>query len=123
VAREAKMSTQVELVRRTTVGAEAWEPCITSDGRTIGEAEWLRRRTDEGWSHTAMLWRCDPMSFDYVFPGDESFLVLSGSVRIELKDEGETVELRKGDVASFPKGTRSVWTILEPLEKFTVVSG
>jgi uncharacterized cupin superfamily protein len=70
-----------------------------------------------------MLWRCDPMSFDYVFPGDESFLVLSGSVRIELLEGGETVELRKGDVASFPGGTRSVWTIIEPLEKFTVVSG
>jgi len=70
------MST-IERVRRSALGAEAWEPCITSDGRTIGEAEWLRRRTDEG----------------------------------------------SGDVASFPKGTRSVWTIVEPLEKFTVVSG
>ncbi len=113
----------IERVRRTRVGAEAWEPCVTSDGRTIGEAEWLRRRADGGWSHTAMLWRCDPMSFDYDFPGDESFLVLSGSVRIELKDGEETIELRAGDVASFPKGTRSVWTIVEPLEKFTVVSG
>jgi uncharacterized cupin superfamily protein len=26
------------------------------------------------------------------------------------------------DVASFPKGTRSVWTIVERVEKFTVVS-
>ena len=79
-------------------------------------------RTADG--HTpAMLWRCDPMSFDYVFPGDESFLVLAGSVRIVLEDGGETIELRTGDVASFPKGTRSVWTILEPLKKFTVVSG
>ncbi len=113
----------IEQVRRTSVGAEAWEPCVTSDGRTIGEAEWLRRRAAGGWSHTAMLWRCDPMSFDYEFPGDESFLVLSGSVRIELKDGDETIELRTGDVASFPKGTRSVWTIVEPLKKFTVVSG
>jgi uncharacterized cupin superfamily protein len=47
-----------------------------------------------------MLWRCDPMTFDYVFPGDESFLVVSGSVQIELTDEGETVELKQGDVAS-----------------------
>jgi len=113
----------INRVRRTSVGAEVWEPCVTTGGRTIGEAEWLRRRTDGGWSHTAMLWRCDPMSFDYEFPGDESFLVISGLVRIELKEGGETIELKKGDVASFPKGTRSVWTILEPLEKFTVVSG
>jgi hypothetical protein len=112
-----------ERVRRTTVGAAKWVPCVTSDGRTIGDAEWLRRRTDGGWSHTAMLWRCDPMSFDYVFPGDESFKIFSGAVRIVLDEGGETIELRKGDVASFPKGTRSVWTILERLEKFTVVSG
>ena len=38
-------------VRRTNVNAAAWEPCVTSDGRTIGDAEWLRRRTEPGWSH------------------------------------------------------------------------
>ena len=41
------------------------------------------------------------MSFEYTFPGDESFMVISGAVRIELED---------GDA-------------VEPLEKFTVVSG
>jgi len=46
-------------VRRSKVSAAAWEPCVTSDGRTIGDAEWLRRRTDPGWSHTAMLWRAN----------------------------------------------------------------
>ena len=117
------MGSTIERVRRSAIGAERWETCITSDGRAIGEAEWLRRRTEEGWSHTAMLWRCDPMSFDYDFPGDESFLVISGSVSITLTDSGETVELRQGDVASLPKGTRSVWTVVEPPEKFTVVSG
>jgi uncharacterized protein len=70
-----------------------------------------------------MLWRCEPMSFDYEFPGDESFLIISGAVRITLTESGEKVELRQGDVASFPKGTQSLWTVLEPLEKFTVVSG
>ncbi len=90
------MST-MERVRRATLGAERWEACVTSDGRTIGEAEWLRRRTDEG--------------------------CISGAVTIELTESGETVELRQGDLASFPKGTPSVWTVVEPLEKFTVVSG
>jgi len=113
----------IERVRRTAIGAEVWQPCLTSDGRIIGEAEWLRRRQNDGWSHTAMVWRCDPMRFDYVFPGDESFIIVHGAVRIEIVDDAETVELRQGDVASFPKGTRSVWTVLEPLVKFTVVSG
>lgn len=112
----------IEQVRRTSVGAPNWVPCITSDGRTIGDAEWLRRRAEGSWSHTAMLWRCDPMTFDYTFPGDESFLIVSGTVRIRLEDGG-TMELGAGDVASFPKGVRSVWTIVEPIVKFTVVSG
>ena len=51
-------------VRRSKVSAAAWEPCVTSDGRTIGDGEWLRRRTDPGSSHTAMLWRREPMTFD-----------------------------------------------------------
>jgi uncharacterized cupin superfamily protein len=112
-----------ERVRRTAVGSETWEPCVTSDGRTLGEAEWLRRRSEGAFSHTAMLWRCDPMSFEYSFAGDESFLIISGRVRIELKDSGGTLDLRAGDVASFHKGTRSVWTIVERLEKFTVITG
>jgi uncharacterized protein len=113
----------VEHVRRSSFGAAAWEPCVTSDGRTIGEAEWLRRRVADNWSHTAMLWRCDPRVFDYEFPGDESFIIVSGAVRIQLTDRDETIELRAGDVASFAKGTRSMWTVLEPLEKFSVVCG
>jgi len=63
------------------------------------------------------------MTFDYTFPGDESFLLVSGAVRIELKDGGDAVNLEAGDVASFPKGTRSVWTVVKALVKFTVVSG
>jgi uncharacterized cupin superfamily protein len=63
------------------------------------------------------------MTFEYNFPGDESFIVLAGAVRIEFTDGSPKLELRAGDVASVPKGTRSVWTVLEAIEKFTVVSG
>lgn len=41
---------------------------------------------------------------------------------IELAETGERVELSAGDVASFPKGTRSTWSFTEPFKKFTVVS-
>ncbi|MFM8218464.1 MAG: cupin domain-containing protein, partial [Planctomycetaceae bacterium] len=36
---------------------------------------------------------------------------------------GDAVELRPGDLASFPRGALSTWTILEPLKKFFVISG
>ena len=39
------------------------------------------------------------MTFDYVFPGDESFIVFSGRVRIELENGAEPIELRHGDAA------------------------
>src|SRR5258706_9116706 len=115
--------TSIERIRRANTGPEAWEPCIPSDGRPLGMAKWLHRRAAGGWSHTAMLWRCEPMRFDYDFAGDESFVVLSGRVRIELDGGEEAIELGPGDVASFPKATRSVWTVLETILKFTVISG
>jgi uncharacterized cupin superfamily protein len=112
----------IEQMRRADVGAEGWEPCVTSDGRTLGTAKWLRRRGGDSWSHTAMLWRCEPMTFDYDFPGDESFVVIEGRVRIALKDGSGVIEFGAGDVGSFPKGAKSVWTVVETIVKFTVVS-
>jgi uncharacterized cupin superfamily protein len=44
-------------------------------------------------------------------------------VSIELVDTGERIDLHAGDIASFDKGTRSVWTFAEPFKKFTVISG
>jgi hypothetical protein len=42
--------------------------------------------------------------------GTNPFYVIQGSVTIELAETGERIELKAGDVASFPKGTRSTWT-------------
>jgi uncharacterized protein len=95
-----------------------YEPLLI-DGERVGEAHWLR---SEG--HEALLWRTGaPARYTYLFTGDESFVVLEGSVTIELPDTGESVELRAGDIASFDGGTRSVWTFTEPFKKFTVISG
>ena len=98
--------------------ATEFEPEII-DGVEIGEVHRLRT---EG-AHAACLWRTDaPATYDYVFPGDESFVVLEGSANIELVDSGERVEVKAGDIATFDKGTRSVWTFTEPFRKFTVIS-
>ena len=99
-----------------------YEPWMI-DGTQIGEAHWLRSAGSHGNQHEACLWRTGaPASYDYLFTGDESFCVLEGSVTIELVDTGETVELKAGDLASFGRGTRSVWTFTEPFKKFTVIS-
>jgi uncharacterized cupin superfamily protein len=74
-------------------------------------------------SYEACLRRTDaPAEYNYLFPGDESFQVLEGSVSIELVDTWQRVELKADDIASFDKGTRSVWRFDEPFKKFTVIS-
>ena len=65
----------------------------------------------------------DPATFPLTWPGDETIIVLEGEVRIELVDTGEVVELKEGDIASFPKGARSVWTVKSPFKEFFVLSG
>jgi len=105
------------------VDASDYEPMVI-DGEEIGEEHCLRSTGSFGNAHEACLWRTDaPARYDYLFPGDESFCVLEGSVTIELVETGETVELKAGDIASFDKGTKSVWIFSEPFKKFTVISG
>ncbi len=92
-------------------------------GEQIGEAHELRNEESHGNEHEACLWRTKaPARYEYFFTGDESFYVIEGSVSIELMETGELIELKAGDIASFPKGTRSIWTFSEPFKKFTVIS-
>ena len=104
------------------VDNDVYEPFMVGEEQA-GEVRWLRTEGSAGNALAAGLWRSDPATYDYVFPGDETFHVIEGAVAIELPDRGETVELRAGDVASFDAGTRSVWHIDEPFLKFTVVAG
>ena len=93
------------------------------DGVQIGEEHVLQNEGSQGNEHQACLWRTDaPAQYEYLFSGDESFCVLEGSVAIDLVATGERVELKSGDIASFPRGTQSVWTFSEPFKKFTVIS-
>ncbi len=62
------------------------------------------------------------MTFPYSFGNDETFHVIEGELEIKLED-GEVLELKPGDIASFPKGLTSTWTVKTPFKKFFVVSG
>lgn len=105
----------------TNVSAEDYVPFMIEDEQ-VGEVHWLRTESGgEGVLYTG-LWRCEPRDIPYVFPGDETFEVLEGAVRIEV-ETGESVELKAGDVASFPKGQKATWTITSPFKKFFVISG
>ena len=47
--------------------------------------------------------------------------LLSGALDVRMND-GELLELRVGDTASFVKGSASTWTVRESVVKFFVVS-
>jgi len=92
------------------------------DGEPAARVGWLRTGSGgEGMLYTGMF-TAQPSTFRYTFGGDESFHVLEGDLDIAL-DGGPVVTLGPGDIASFPKGATSTWTVRAPLRKFFVISG
>ena len=99
---------------------EDYEPFLNGDEQA-GEVHWLTQSNSSGEPTYSGLWRCEPMSFDYIFPGDEYIHVLQGDLLIELAN-GDSVNLTQGDVAAFDKGVESKWTIRKSFKKFFVIS-
>jgi len=99
--------------------AEEYEPDIVN-GVQVGEFRQVETSAENALE--AGLWRSDPAVEDYLFAVDEVFLVLEGSVEIDLPDTGETVSMTAGDIGYFDAGTRSVWRITEPFKKFVVLA-
>jgi uncharacterized cupin superfamily protein len=46
----------------------------------------------------------------------ETIWILEGSARIEIND-GPTLELSQGDMASIPKGAETLWHITAPFKE------
>jgi uncharacterized cupin superfamily protein len=66
------------------------------------------------------LWECTPGRFTWEFVWDEFVHVHSGHVIVTTQD-GQRIELRAGDFATFPLGLKTEWHVLERVRKtFTV---
>jgi uncharacterized cupin superfamily protein len=98
-----------------------YEPFLV-DGTAYGEVHWLRTSGSDDRVLAVGMWRAEPMSFPYPFGNDETIHALEGELEIQLED-GEIVDLKPGDIASFAKGVNSTWTVKTPFKKFFVVSG
>ncbi len=105
---------------KSTVLTDVYEPFMIGD-KQAGEVHWLTQKNSNGQPTYSGLWRCEPMTFQYEFPGDEIIQVLQGNLLIEISDS-ESVNLQEGDIASFNKGINSTWTIQSPFKKFFVIS-
>ena len=53
-------------------------------------------------------------------PSREVKIVLEGTLKIEIED-GPTLELEAGDMASIPKGTTAWWSISDGYREFWVL--
>ena len=120
------MSVTTLTVSRSTVDTDAYEPfdgfeCVIA-GDPAARVAWLRTESAGDGVLYAGVFTAEPSTFRYRFAGDESFHVLDGELEIAI-DGGETIDLKPGDIASFPKDSVSTWTIRTPLRKFFVISG
>lgn len=63
-----------------------------------------------GGDEIAGLWKPEPgQTYEgHVLPARETIVVLSGTVRIAIQD-GPTLELAAGDIASMPAGAVTTW--------------
>ncbi len=91
-------------------------------GELKGRVHWLRQEgVGEGMLLTG-IFTSEPSTFPYEFAGDETFHFIEDRVTIQMEN-GEGVDLKPGDIASYPKGAKSTWKIHEPFRKFFVISG
>ena len=73
--------------------------------------ERLKELKVETWSP----WSCEVSEFDWEYSETESCYFLEGEVIVEAK--GQRVQIKKGDLAFFPKGLTCVWKVLKPVRK------
>lgn len=60
-------------------------------------------------------WSCEPSTFDWEYTSNETAYVLEGKVRVKTA-KGE-VEIKKGDLVTFPKGLACTWCVIERIRK------
>jgi uncharacterized cupin superfamily protein len=113
------MNKKVSYLKSTTA-TEDYEPFMVGD-KQAGEVHWLTQTNSSGQACYSGLWRCEPMTFEYEFPGNEMFQVLQGKLLIELA-AGDKISVQQGDILSFDKGVKSTWTIQSSFKKFFVIS-
>lgn len=115
--------TTTGVIHHSNINATEFEPFPLDavKGNPNGKVHWLKASAEGEPLLYAGFFTVDPSTFTYTFSGNETFHLLEGEVSIELEN-GDRLDMVPGDVASFPKGHPSTWTIKSPLKKFFVIS-
>jgi uncharacterized cupin superfamily protein len=104
---------QMELhpgVYRSNVDSDEWR----ADPDVGGEVQVFVDRQDSNVGMSRYL--VDPGPVSWTPSVRETLLVLEGSVRIDIEG-GPSIDLRVGDVASLPEGTRTTWHVTPPFRE------
>jgi len=110
----------------STVNSSFWEPMPLDtpdmlEGDPEPKVHWLKKNEKGDPTYLAGLWLVKPAVFRWLFFGNETFHVLEGRAVITI-DDGTSVEVKPGDIISFPMNTPSVWEVKETLKKMFVIS-
>ena len=113
-------------INYSTVNTPLWEPMpLDEPGMLVGDpmpkVHWLKKNEKGEPTYLAGLWYVQPAKFRWLFFGNETFHVIEGRATITT-DDGSTVEVKAGDILSFPMNTPSVWEVTEPLKKVFVIA-
>ena len=60
-------------------------------------------------------WQCEPSVFDWEYTSTETAYVMEG--KVSVKTEDEEVEIKAGDLVTFPKGMKCTWNVKEKIRK------
>ena len=63
------------------------------------------------------IWTKEVSRFDWYYDETEQCYILEGRVVVETPD-GEKVEIKAGDLVTFPRGLSCIWDIKEPIRKY-----
>ena len=61
------------------------------------------------------VWTCEPSTFDWQYSDKEVCYVYEGHVKV--KTENQEVEIKKGDLVTFPKGLACKWKVIKAIRK------
>lgn len=107
---------QTGSISRTDFVSTPLEPTWILAGNPAARSIPLARAEDGNLS--CGLWDCQAGKFKFIFPTDEIIHILEGEVTIE--EAGASHTLRVGDVAFFPEGLVSYWTVPNYVKKYAI---
>ncbi len=61
------------------------------------------------------VWECPPSTFPWQYSDKEICFIYEG--RVKVKTAQQEVEIKKGDLVTFPKGLACTWHVIEPIRK------